>query len=157
MRRLAPGETAGEFEAVDQNGEALRLSDFRGKKLLLYFYPKAGTEGCTAQACQVRDARVDFSGLGVEVLGISPDCPADQKKFDDEHNLGFALVCDMDHVIAEEYGAWGEREMFGESFEGVIRSSFLLDEDGRVIEAWYDVKPAETVPLAKEALAELKE
>ena len=155
MAELKPGEKAPDFRLIDQNGRIISLADFAGRKLLLYFYPRAGTEGCTTQACSIRDARPDFSALEVDVLGISPDCPEDQKKFDEKYHLGFPLACDMEHEVAKAYGAWGEREMFGDKFMGIIRSSFLIEENGRVMAAWYDVKPAETVPKAKAALAEL--
>ncbi len=154
MTKLKAGNKAPDFSLTDQNGRTVSLSDFRGRRLLLYFYPKAGSEGCTAQACSIRDARPDFTALGIDVLGVSPDCRADQQRFDEKHHLGFALGCDMDHKVAMEYGAWGERQMFGDTFIGIIRSSFLIDEDGVIIRAWYDIKPEETVPKAKEALVE---
>ena len=155
MAKLKAGEKAPEFTLMDQDGQMLSLSGFRGRKLLLYFYPKAGTEGCTAQACSIRDAKPDFSGLGVDVLGVSPDCPADQKKFQEKYKLGFPLACDEEHEVAEAYGVWGEKEMFGEKYMGIIRSSFLLDEEGVILAAWYGVKPEDTVPLAKKALETL--
>ncbi len=155
MGRLKEGDRAPKFVLTDQNEGTVRLSDFAGRKLLLYFYPKAGTEGCTAQACSIRDAKPDFSGLGVAVVGVSPDCPADQKAFDEKHHLGFPLACDMDHKVAVDYGAWGEKEMFGDKFMGIVRSSFLIDENGLVLRAWYDITPDETVPEAKKALDEL--
>lgn len=152
MERLKAGDKAPDFRLIDQNGQFITLDDFAGGKLLLYFYPKAGTEGCTAQACSIRDAKPDFSALDCDVLGISPDCPADQKDFDEKFRLGFPLACDIEHSVAKAYGAWGGREMFGEKFMGIIRSSFLIDAHGTVMAAWYDVKPEETAPNAKAAL-----
>jgi peroxiredoxin Q/BCP len=153
MALLETGDQAPAFELPDQNGKTVRLSDFRGRKLLLYFYPKADTPGCTKQACAVRDARDDLTGSGVAVLGISPDHPEKQKKFDSKYTLGFPLLSDADHVVAEAYGAWGEKSMYGKKYEGIIRSSFLIDEEGRVAQAWYKVSPKDTVPNARNALA----
>ena len=108
----------------------MKLSDFRGRKVLLYFYPKADTPGCTTQSCAVRDARQDFSKLSVAALGISPDTPEDQKKFDLKFSLGFPLLADTDHATAEAYGVWGEKNNYGKKSMGIIRSSFLIDERG---------------------------
>jgi peroxiredoxin Q/BCP len=107
MARLDAGEKAPNFKLTDQNEKEIKLEDFKGKKLLVYFYPKADTPGCTKQACNVRDAREELGDLGVEVVGISPDTPTKQKKFDDKHGLGFSLLSDQDNTIAKTYGAWG--------------------------------------------------
>ncbi len=133
----------------------MKLSDFKGRKVLLYFYPKADTPGCTTQSCAVRDARQDMKDLKVDVLGLSPDTPADQKKFDVKFSLGFPLLADTDHRVAEAYGVWGDKTNYGKTYKGIIRSSFLIDEKGQIQRAWYNVKPEETVPKAKEALQEL--
>lgn len=133
----------------------MRLEDFRGRKLLVYFYPKALTTGCTAQSCSVRDAREDLSGLGVDAVGISPDAPARQAKFDAKHGLGFPLLSDPDHSVAEAYGVWGEKSMYGRKYMGIVRSSFLIDEDGKIAEIWYGVKPKDTVPKALAALGQI--
>lgn len=149
MPRLNPGDLAPPFELKDQDGQLVRLADFGGRKLLLYFYPKADTPGCTRQACSVRDGRHDLSSLGVAVVAISPDDTARQKKFDAKYGLGFPLLSDSDNVVAEAYGVWGEKSMYGKKVKGIIRSSFLIDELGRIIRAWYKVKPEETVPQAE--------
>jgi peroxiredoxin Q/BCP len=152
---LSTGQKAPDFSLQDQNGSTVKLSDFKGKKVLLYFYPKADTPGCTTQSCAVRDARQDFKKLKVDVLGLSPDPPADQKKFDVKFSLGFPLLADTEHTTAEAYGVWGDKTMYGKTYKGIIRSSFLVDEKGTILHAWYSVKPEETVPKAKEALEQL--
>ncbi|MBP7050423.1 MAG: thioredoxin-dependent thiol peroxidase [Phycisphaerae bacterium] len=153
MSRLSVGDKAPAFSLKDQNGKKVSLSDFKGRKLLLYFYPKADTPGCTRQSVCVRDASAEFAKAGVAVVGISPDPPDKQKKFDDKHSLGFLLLCDIDHKVAQAYGAWGKKSMYGKTYEGIIRSSFLIDEDGRVLHASYKVKPEDTVPNARKVLA----
>ena len=152
---LSPGQPAPGFSLSDQDGNVVKLSDFKGRKVLLYFYPKADTPGCTTQSCAVRDARQEMKNLKVDVLGLSPDAPADQKKFDAKYSLGFPLLADTDHAVAEAYGAWGEKTNYGKTYMGIIRSAFLIDEKGKVQRAWYKVKPEDTVPKAKEALEEL--
>ncbi len=131
----------------------MSLSNFAGRKLLVYFYPAADTPGCTTQSCAVRDARQDLSSLGVDVVGISPDVPEDQMKFDQKFGLGFPLLADTDHSVADAYGVWGEKMNYGKTYMGIIRSSFLIDEDGRIEQAWYKVSPKDTVPNAQKALA----
>jgi thioredoxin-dependent peroxiredoxin len=149
---LSGGDPAPAFALPDQEGRTVRLEDFRGRKLLVYFYPKALTSGCTAQSCAVRDAREDLSGLGVDAVGISPDAPGLQSKFDAKHSLGFPLLSDPDHAVAEAFGVWGEKSMYGRKYMGIVRSAFLIDERGRIQEAWYKVKPKDTVPNALAAL-----
>jgi thioredoxin-dependent peroxiredoxin len=148
MVKLKKGDKAPDFELLDQEGEAENLVDHRGEKVLVYFYPRAGTSGCTLQTESVMDAYDDLEDLGVFVMGISPDSVAKLKKFHDDLDLEFPLLSDPDHIVAEAYGAWGEKNIRGSKTEGVIRSSFLIDEHGKVIDAWYKVKPEETVPKA---------
>ena len=152
MAQLNAGDRAPSFNLQDQTGGRVKLSDYKGRKLLLYFYPKANTSGCTAQACAVRDAMPDLSKLQVAAVGISPDPPEAQKKFDDKNGLGFPLLSDSDHKAADAYGVWGEKSMYGRKYQGIIRSSFLIDEKGKIAAAWYKVSPKDTVPKAMEAL-----
>jgi peroxiredoxin Q/BCP len=152
MALLSPGDKAPDFSLVDQNDKTVKLSDFRGRKLLVYFYPKAMTSSCTTQALNVRDAREKMGSLGASVVGISPDLPDQQKKFDEKYGLGFPLLSDGDHAVAQAYGAWGEKSMYGKKYEGIIRSSFLISEEGNVIEVWYRVKPKDTAPKACQIL-----
>ncbi len=153
MTTLAAGDKAPPFAVSDQHGETVRLDDFRGRKLLVYFYPEADTPGCTTQSCDVRDHRQDLADLGVDVVGISPDEPDAQLAFDRKFSLGFQLLSDVDHAVAEAWGTWGEKKQYGKSYLGITRSSFLIDEEGRVERAWYRVKAAQTVPNAQQALA----
>jgi peroxiredoxin Q/BCP len=153
MAKLHPGDAAPGFQLPDQRGNTVKLSDFSGQKLLLYFYPKADTPGCTRQACSIRDAREALRDLGLAVVGISPDQPGKQKKFDDKYGLAFPLLADPDHRVAEAYGAWGAKTMYGKKSMGIIRSSFLIDAAGKIVQAWYGVKPEDTVPKAQKALA----
>jgi len=152
MGKLKVGDKAPSFSLEDQNGRTVSLADFRGTKLLLYFYPKADTPGCTRQACSVRDSAELLQEAGAAVVGISPDEPQKQKNFDDKYDLRFPLLSDPDHQVAEAYGAWGKKSLYGKSYEGIIRSSFLIDEDGKVLQATYGVKPEDTVPKAQEVL-----
>jgi peroxiredoxin Q/BCP len=151
MARLKSGDKAPAFALKDQSGKTVKLSDFKGKKLLLYFYPKADTPGCTTQACSVRDAKAKLGRGKIAAIGISPDKPEAQAKFDAKYGLGFPLLSDPDNKVADAYGVWGEKSMYGKKFMGITRSSFLIDEKGAVVEVWYKVKPVETVPKALDA------
>lgn len=153
MARLQPGDDAPSFALLDQHGDTVRLEDFRGRRLLVYFYPEADTPGCTAQSCDVRDHRQDLAGIGLDVVGISPDAPDDQLAFDRKYGLGFPLLSDLDHDVAERWGTWVRKERGDRTWFGVLRSSFLVGPDGRIERAWYGVKPKETVPEALAALA----
>jgi peroxiredoxin Q/BCP len=152
MAKLEKGADAPDFDLEDQGGNRVTLHDFRGKKLLVYFYPRADTPGCTKQACSIRDSRTDLRDAGIAYVGISPDTPDKQKKFDDKYNLEFPLLADTDHRVAEAYGAWGEKSIYGIKKIGITRSSFLIDEGGKIIDRWYSVKPLDTVPKALKAV-----
>lgn len=151
MNKLKAGDPAPDFALTDQDGNKVSLGDYKGKKLLLYFYPKASTPGCTTQACSVKDNSSQLDSLNIARVGMSPDKPEKQKKFEEKYSLNFPLLSDEEHVTAEAYGAWGEKSMYGKKYMGIIRSSFLIDEEGKIIDAWYKVKPAETVAKAVKA------
>jgi peroxiredoxin Q/BCP len=148
--RLAPGEEAPSFALVDQHGETVSLEDFRGRKVLVFFYPEADTPGCTKQSCDLRDRRRDLSTAGADVVGISPDPPDKQLAFDQKYGLGFPLLADEGHAVADSWGTWGEDT--AESPAEVVRSSFLVDERGRIQNAWYAIAASDTVPEAIGAL-----
>ena len=148
---LKPGDNAPDFTLLDQRGEAVRLKDLKGRKALVYFYPKADTPGCTTQACGLRDIAGEVGDTAI--IGISPDKPAKQAKFDEKYSLGFPLLADTEHAVAEAYGVWGEKKNYGRTYMGIIRSAFLIDEQGKIAQAWYKVSPADT---PKNLLAALK-
>ncbi len=151
--KLEKNTPAPDFNLKNQDGDYVGLKDFKGKKLFIYFYPKANTPGCTAQSCSVQESLPDFSSLDAAVIGISPDNPEKQKKFADKYNLDFPLLCDEDYRVSESYGVWGEKKMYGKTFMGIVRSSFLMDEKGMIAECWYKVSPKDTVPLVMKVLA----
>jgi peroxiredoxin Q/BCP len=142
---LKPGDKAPDFTLLDQDGQpfSLRTSlEERKARHLIFFYPKADTGGCTQQACGLRDVAGQVGDT--VIVGISPDPPTKQAKFDQKHGLGFRLLADQDHVVADAYGVWGEKSMYGRKYMGIIRSAFLVDERGKVEEAWYKVSPKDT-------------
>jgi peroxiredoxin Q/BCP len=138
--KLAPGDTAPAFTLPDADGKDVSLSDYRGRKVLVYFYPAAMTPGCTKQACDFRDSLAALSGAGVDVVGISPDKPAKLAKFRDAEELTFPLLSDPDKAVLTAWGAFGEKTMYGKTVQGVIRSTFLVDEAGRIELAQYNVR-----------------
>ena len=138
---IAPGEQAPDFELPDQDGNPVRLADFRGRQVVLYFYPKADTPGCTVQACGVRDHRGDYEAADAVVLGISPDPVKAVKKFHDKQVLNFTLLADADHAVCEAYGVWVEKSMYGRKYMGAQRSTFVIDPEGVVVHAIEKASP----------------
>jgi thioredoxin-dependent peroxiredoxin len=132
-RMIQTGQQAPDFELPDHDGTPVRLSDLRGRPVVLYFYPKADTPGCTTQACGIRDHRADYEAAGVTVLGVSPDPVSAIAKFHDGQNLNFTLLADEDHTVSEAYGVWGEKKMYGRTYMGVTRSTFIIDAEGTVV------------------------
>jgi peroxiredoxin Q/BCP len=147
------GQEAPDFELTSDAGERVRLSQFRGKPVVLYFYPRDDTPGCTAQACAIRDSYEDFEQRGAVVLGVSPDEESSHVKFKQKYGLPFTLLADPDHDVAEKYGVWGERKYMGKTYMGVERSTFLIDEDGRIAKVMRRVKPDTHASQVLEALA----
>jgi peroxiredoxin Q/BCP len=153
---LKPGDKAPDFTLLDQHGQPFSLKKSLKERQvwhLIYFYPKADTPGCTTQACGLRDAAGEGRLGETVVLGISPDPPARQKKFDTKYSLGFPLLADEDHAVADAYGVWGEKSMYGKKYLGIVRSAFLVDEKGKVAEAWYKVSPKDTTANLLRSLA----
>jgi peroxiredoxin Q/BCP len=146
------GEPAPDFSLVNQDGDTVQLSDFKGKKVILFAYPKAGTGGCTTQACGFRDEFPKFEEANAVILGISPDSPALLKKWKDAENLPYDLLSDPDHAVIDAWGAWGERSMYGKKFMGVIRSHWVIDEEGNVADVQIKVSPKDSVKRAVKAL-----
>jgi thioredoxin-dependent peroxiredoxin len=138
---VAEGKPAPDFELASDSGERVKLSALRGKPVVLYFYPKDDTPGCTTQACGIRDVYSDFRDRGAVVLGVSPDDEASHVKFKEKYSLPFTLLADPDHHVAEEYGVWKERNLYGKKSMGIERSTFVIDPDGNVAKAMRRVKP----------------
>ena len=138
--RLAAGDAAPDFTLPTDNGDSLALKDLRGRKVVLYAYPAAMTPGCTTQACDFRDSLASLQAAGYEVVGISPDVPAKLAKFREHDAITFPLVSDQDKSVLTAYGAFGEKKMYGKTVTGVIRSTFVIDEDGAIEHAFYNVK-----------------
>ncbi len=152
MSDLNAGAMAPEFTAVTESGETVSLRDYRGKRVVLYFYPKDDTPGCTTQACGFRDNYPVIEEKNAVVLGVSPDSAKSHTKFKTKFNLPFTLLVDEDHVIADAYGVWVEKSMYGKNYMGIERSHFVIDEAGRIVEAKVKVKPEESVASALAAL-----
>jgi thioredoxin-dependent peroxiredoxin len=148
---VTQGDKAPDFTLRDQDEQEFSLAAQKGHKVLVYFYPKADTPGCTTQACGLRDVLGDIGDT--VVVGVSPDKPGKQKRFDDKYGLGFPLLSDEDHAVAEAYGSWGERSMYGRRYMGIIRSAFLVDEDGNLAEVWPKISPKDTPTNLLKALA----
>ena len=147
------GDKAPDFELKNQDGQTVRLSDYRGKKIVLFAYPKAGTSGCTTQACGLRDEFPRIEGANAVVLGLSPDEPADLLKWKQKENLPYDLLSDPDHAVLDAWGVWGEKSMYGKTYMGVIRSHWIIDEEGTVADAQIKVSPTESVERATRFLA----
>jgi len=152
MAKLQPGDEAPGFEILTDQDQKIKLTDYRGKKVVLYFYPKDNTSGCTTQACSLRDHYPEFENKNAVVLGVSPDGVTSHQKFRTKHDLPFNLLVDPDHKLAEMYGVWGEKSMYGKKYMGIIRSQFVIDEKGTVIDAQYKISPKKS---AEEALKNL--
>ena len=149
---IEEGKPAPDFELPTDSGETVKLSELRGKPVVLYFYPKDDTPGCTTQACGIRDAYGEFEKAGAVVLGVSPDNEKSHVKFKDKYELPFTLLADTDHTVAEQYGVWAEKSFAGKKYMGVNRSTFVIDADGNVKRVMHDVKPANHADDVLEAL-----
>lgn len=153
MEKLKIGDPAPEFEAVNESNTKISLRSFRGKKVILYFYPKDHTPGCTKQACGFRDRYAEVQRLNAVVIGVSPDESASHDRFKADYSLPFTLVVDADHRIAEQYGVWGEQSLFGIKYMGIARSHFVIGEDGKLLDVQYKISPKDSVAEAVKALA----
>jgi len=138
--RLTPGDTAPDFTLPDADGKPVSLADYRGRRVVVYFYPAAGTPGCTKQACDFRDSLAELNGAGLDVLGVSPDKPAKLARFRDKEGLTFPLLSDADKDVLTAWGAFGEKQMYGKTVTGVIRSTFVIDPEGKIEVAQYNVR-----------------
>jgi peroxiredoxin Q/BCP len=152
---LSEGDKAPDFTLFDQNDEPVKLSDLRGGNVVVYFYPRADTPGCTTQACGIRDRSDEYAAAGARVLGISPDEVDAIAKFAGKFDLEFTLLADPDHAVAERWGAWGEKSMYGKKYLGVLRSTFIVDADGRIARVFPKVQPKKHDDLVLKALGEL--
>jgi peroxiredoxin Q/BCP len=152
---LNEGDTAPDFELIDQDGNPVTLSDHRGRPVVLYFYPKADTPGCTTQACGIRDRRADYEAAGAVVIGVSPDEPKKLRRFADKHGLDFTLLADVDHEVAEAYGVWAEKSMYGRTYWGNLRATFVIDPDGRIATVLPKVSPKTHDDVVLAALTDL--
>jgi peroxiredoxin Q/BCP len=148
------GTTAPAFKTKDDNGEDVSLKDFKGQKVVLYFYPKDDTPGCTKEACSFRDAYSKFKKQGIKLLGVSPDSEASHQKFITKYKLPFTLLADREHTIAEAYGVWGEKKFMGRTYMGVLRTTFLIDEKGKIKKVFEKVKPEDHATEVLEAFSD---
>ena len=155
MTKLAVGDKAPAFTLKDRNGKAVKLSGAKGHRVVVYFYPKADTPGCTQQSCSLRDAFPQLKKLNAVVFGISPDLVEKQKKFHDKYGLGFPLLSDTDHAVAEAFGVRGEKSLYGRKFMGIVRSAFVIDEKGKLAGVFYKVSPRDTVPKVERVLQDM--
>lgn len=153
-KELKVGELAPEFELPSDSGKIVKLSDFRGKRVILYFYPKDDTPGCTTQACGFRDAYPQIEERDAVVIGVSPDGVKSHLRFKTKFNLPFILLADEDHAVAQAYGVWGEKTTYGKKYMGILRSHFVIDENGQVADAQVKVSPAESVERALRMLGQ---
>lgn len=153
---LTPGQSAPDFKRYDQSGQVHRLEDYRGTYLLLYFYPKDDTPGCTTEACNFRDDYRAYQQAGVTILGVSPDSQDSHAKFKEKYDLPFTLLADPDHSLCEAYDVWGTKKMFGNEFEGVFRTTYLIGPEGEILETFENVKPAGHSAEVLERIAELE-
>ena len=153
MTILTIGDSAPEFEATTDQDNTVKLSDYRGQRVILYFYPKDDTSGCTTQACTFRDSYPAIEEQNAIVLGVSPDGVASHQKFKRKFDLPFTLLVDADRAIAEAYGTWGEKSMYGKKYMGIIRSQFVIDEEGKLLDVQYKISPKKSTPTALKALA----
>jgi peroxiredoxin Q/BCP len=152
---LAEGDKAPDFTLPDQHGEKVKLSDLRGETVVLYFYPRADTPGCTTQACGVRDRGADYKAAGARVIGVSPDEVKAIDKFAGKYDLDFTLLADADHAVAEKYGTWVEKSMYGRKYMGVARATFIIGPDGKIAKVFPKVSPKKHDDLVLKALSEL--
>ena len=152
MAQLAVGDAAPKFSLSDQHGNIVKLAQFKGQYVVVYFYPRADTPGCTTQSCAVRDAFPDLAKLNAAVLGVSPDTPAKQLKFDEKCGLGFPLLADEAHEMAEAFGVWAEKMNYGRKYMGIVRSAFVIDPKGKLAGVFYKVSPKDTVPKVTKVL-----
>jgi thioredoxin-dependent peroxiredoxin len=152
---LTEGDMAPSFSLPDQNGEQVKLSDLKGETVVLYFYPRADTPGCTTQACGVRDRGADYKKAGAQVIGISPDEVKAIDKFAGKYDLNFTLLADADHSVAEKYGTWAEKSMYGKKYMGVQRATFIIGPDGKIAKVFPKVSPKQHDDLVLKALGEL--
>ena len=152
MTILEPGQAAPDFTLLDQDEHPVSLGDFAGRRVILYFYPAAQTPGCTTQACDFRDSLASLQGAGYTVLGVSRDTPEKLRAFRESDALTFPLLSDPDHAVHEAYGAWGEKQNYGKTVTGVLRSTFVIDDAGRIVEAQYNVKATGHVARLRKAL-----